>query len=404
MSDKNEISLQVDGKEYTSWTTARITRSIEAAAGSLTLIEPTDPENYDLREGSECRVSIGGEPVITGYIDEVALSLNDTGFTVTVEGRDKTADLIDCSAVGKSEVRNKSLIQIARELCQPFGISVLTEQGTDAEISLRLNPKAARSVAQRARRRKEKASSFAGENIGTFRSQPGETVLAALERVAKEKGLLITSTASGELLFTRTGKESSGATIKEGENFLAGNSTISLKERFSDYVVNGQQSGAEGLNGNRWKAFKATAKDINVKRFRPLVILAENAMGASGARRRASWEATVRAAKSISFSCTVPEFRNEKGALWKVNTLAKVEVPSLRVKREMLITEVSFEIGDGGRVTSLQFKRPDAFLLESEVPLQSQEPVSPSKPPIKNKTKRQRRKPKAAGISRELLK
>ena len=84
-------------------------------------------------------------------------------------------------------------------------------------------------------------------------------------------------------------------------------------------------------------------------------------MGITGARRRAAWEATVRAAKSTSISAEVAEWRSDVGKLWTPNTIVRLKCPSLRVDRELLITEVNFEMSDSGRTTSLTLKRPDAF-------------------------------------------
>lgn len=412
MSD-NEIKLYVEGKEFTSWESVTISRSIEAAAGSFSLAlvdDAANSQNYTIREGAECRVTIDGQTVITGYIDDVEMALSASDYSLAVSGRDKTCDLVDCSATGKPEIRNKSLIAIARELCRPFGIAVITDDGQDAAISVRLNPKAAQSVAQKARKRKESSSKFAGENIQNFRTQPGESVIDCLERVAREKGLLITSTPNGELLFTRSGKNNSGATIQEGKNLLDGRVRTSIKDRFSEYIVNGQQSGAEGLSGNRWKAFKSQTSDPAVKRYRPLVILAENAMGAAGARRRAAWEAAVRAARATTLEVSVPEWKTETGKIWAVNEIVRVEIPTLRITREMLVCEVNFVLDSGGRVTNLQLKRPDAFALETDIPLENNEPVKPTKP-VKPKNKkppirkppRQRAKPKPVSRSRDLV-
>lgn len=390
--NSDSIKLYVSGKLYSGWKSATITRSMEAASGhfSLSIVDynPSIAKEYTLKEGEKCRLMLGNDTIITGYIDDLDISIDADSYGVTVSGRDRTADLIDCSAVGKPEYRNKSLLSIARELCSPFSIPVLTSDGQDSEISVRLNPKAAKSIVQKARRRKEKSASFAGENIATFRTQPGETVLECLERIAREKGILITSTSNGELMFTRSGKVSSGAEIVEGKNLLNASSKTSLKERFSDYIVNGMQPGAEGMSGNRWKAFKSTSADSAVTRYRPLVIMAENAMGKAGAKRRASWEAINRAAKSVQISASVPGWRTDSGEVWQVNRLVKFRSPSLRIDRELLITEVSFSISDSGETTDLTLKRPDAFLLESDLVLPNNEPVKPAAP-IKKVTKKQ---------------
>ena len=51
-----------------------------------------------LREGLACEVRLGGEVVVTGYIDDYEPDLTETTSTICVEGRSRTGDLVDCSA------------------------------------------------------------------------------------------------------------------------------------------------------------------------------------------------------------------------------------------------------------------------------------------------------------------
>ena len=69
------------------------------------------------------------------------MSIDSGSFSLSVSGRDKTADLIDCSATGNSEFNNKTLTAIAQELCAPFGIAVLTDDGQDKQMSVGIEPK-----------------------------------------------------------------------------------------------------------------------------------------------------------------------------------------------------------------------------------------------------------------------
>jgi prophage tail gpP-like protein len=56
------------------------------------------------------------------------------------------------------------------------------------------------------------------------------------------------------------------------------------------------------------------------------------------------------------------------GALWPINALVRVRSPKkLHVDGDMLISQVTFEAGDGGRVTTLTLRRPDAFKPEPQV-------------------------------------
>jgi hypothetical protein len=83
----------------------------------------TSPRPF--REGESCRILVDGRPVITGYVDDVAIRYDDKDHAVSVSGRDRTADLVDCSAPSV-QWAGRSLPQVAAELCRPFGIGVRT--------------------------------------------------------------------------------------------------------------------------------------------------------------------------------------------------------------------------------------------------------------------------------------
>nr|WP_249942232.1 hypothetical protein [Escherichia coli] len=44
-------------------------------------------------------LKINGQTVISGWLDQVNQSISATRYQITISGRDKTGDLVDCSAV-----------------------------------------------------------------------------------------------------------------------------------------------------------------------------------------------------------------------------------------------------------------------------------------------------------------
>src|SRR5690349_1985971 len=97
----NEVFLVVSGKRYGGWKSIRVTRSIESFCGSFSLDVSDrwrgDETPWPIAEGDACRVEIGAEVVIDGYVDQRELGGDATTRTLSYTGRDRAADLVDCS-------------------------------------------------------------------------------------------------------------------------------------------------------------------------------------------------------------------------------------------------------------------------------------------------------------------
>jgi prophage tail gpP-like protein len=328
--DKNEVFLYVNNKIYSGWKDVSITRSLEAMAGSfsLSVVESKMSDAFDLFCGDEVVVKIGEDAVITGYIDDYHPSFDAQSHNITITGRDKTADLIDCSASYKTgQWNNQDIVKIAKVLCKSFGIEIKTD--------LSKLPK-----------------------IKKFKLQTGETVHEALDRLAKQLGVIITSTRDGSKLFiTRSSQEKLNITLKEGENILSASASYSFKDRFSQYIVRPQRS----------EKIKGICNDESVVRYRPKIFISEYALNKSEANVRAKWEAIVSAGKSSEIDIEVQGWRMPNGELWDVDKLVMIDSPKLRIKKNLLITEVSYKKNESGTTTSLKLKRPDAFTTIDEV-------------------------------------
>lgn len=174
-----DIQLHVNGRIYGGWKEARVTRSIDAISGKFDLNVTdrweVDSQPWQIFPGDECVIKIGGETLITGYVDEASPEYDSESHGIRISGRDKTCDLVDCSAVVKSyELRGLRLEDIAASLAQPFGINVRAEADTGARFE-------------------------------TFAIQPGETCWEAIERAARQRFMLVTTNGAGDLVIAGIG-------------------------------------------------------------------------------------------------------------------------------------------------------------------------------------------------------
>lgn len=328
------LEVTVRGRVYTAWTSVSISRSMEAVAGSFQVTAKAKP--WFIPPGAPVRLRVEGADLIQGYVDSHESSSDRPGALV-VSGRDKTADLIDCSAMNDpSEWRGLQLHEIAAEIADPFGI----------EVALETEP---------------------GPAFPVFRLQPGEKAWGAIERACRLRGVLAYTRGDGILLLTAAhDRDHASVPLFEGRNIESFRYLSSLADRFSAYVVRGQGFGSDEDFGDVVAGVQGDANDAGVTRYRPLAQIAEGAVTGASAQRRAQWEAAVRAARSAGLSVLVMGWRETPGGpLWRVNSLVQVEIPSIRVAGTFRIaaTRMTFDERAGTRC-DLSLARPDAFHAE----------------------------------------
>ncbi|OGQ23523.1 MAG: hypothetical protein A3C46_02195 [Deltaproteobacteria bacterium RIFCSPHIGHO2_02_FULL_44_16] len=346
-----DVALFVNGQKYEGWTEASIKRSVKAISGEFTL-SITDNWNgsgsvFFIRIGDEAQVKIGDEVLVTGFVEEIQNSIDAKSHTITVSGRDKTGDLVDCSAIYKSgEIKNADLVKIAQLLIEPFGLAVHAETDVGAAFS-------------------------------SFVVKTGETVFESLERAARLRGVILSSDGFGNLLMTKIGKNRAQTSLIEGQNIKQASITLDTKERYSKYVIKSQMKGTDTVHGKHVSQVKANGDDPVIKRYRPLIVIAEQQANTAETRIRAQWEAAVRAANSSKISVTVQGFEQREGAaLWHVNDLVYFESQTLGLSQEFLIADIEMKISaSAGRETTMTLQKPDAFIPKPEVE-KNHDPVS----------------------------
>ncbi len=339
----HDVRLTADGLDYGGWKTLRLARGIEQLAGTFELgvtdLWPGQQLVKNIAPGDSCTVSIDGTVVITGYVDDVNVEHSATSHEVTVSGRDATGDLVDCSAICKTgQFSRKKANAIIAEICKPFGISVSSDVGAASAVI----------------------------DVTQLALQGGETAHEILDRVAKLKALLLMSDGQGGLLITAPGNGGRvGTALMRGDNIKSGGVQFSFKERFSKYIVKGQGQNNDLLWGEATR-LKAETSDAGVSRYRPLIVIAEDLVDGAALKRRAAWEANVRAGKSAQLSYKVHGWTHGVGtdaALWQPNTIVHVTDPWCRTDADLLVKNVLFTLDESGSITTLALTPQQAFSL-----------------------------------------
>lgn len=376
----NRVSLEVGGMRYEGWKSVRIRHGIEQLAGtfSLDVTErwPDQTDAWAIEPGAACTVKIGGDVMITGYVDAVTVKTSPTEHTISIEGRDKTGDLVDCSAPAKEWV-GLPFEQIALELLEPYGVSLNSQLETGAGGYVTKKPGKGKAAA--------KAAGSGGGKLPRKASNSGETVHKLLEKLAKIQGVLLVSDRVGGLMVTRAGLNGRATDVLAlGQNLKTIDYERSFANLFSEITVKGQAHGAD-VPGQRVLSNGASVKPVatvkraagpgatsgsaSVTRYRPLLVMAEEQADAKRCQDRAEWEAGTREAKSKKINIKVQGWRQSDGTLWTINTLVRMQCQFVREDEDLLISTLEYSLDlAGGTVCSMTLYSPQAYDVLKEIP------------------------------------
>lgn len=339
--DQATLVVGAQSGELKGWNRIRVTRGIERMPSdfSITMTERfVSGEEVSVSPGDAFQLVLGDDLVMTGYVDTVAPALSDGQHSVSVSGRSKCADLVDCAAEWPGmQIVNSNIQQIATQLAMPYtGLGVVCDV-SDMPIVQQLN------------------------------ILLGETPYSVLERVARYSAVLLYDNVDGDLIITRVGDRIAAGGFAEGINVESIRAVYSNLDRFSEYMAVQQALDMlSDLSGGSLNVITRIS-DPGVARRRQRVIIAENlsAVGIEVTQRRAVWEMNRRNARGRMVSLTTDAWRDADGALWEPNTLAVVHAPTLKVVNEtMLIGSVTYRLDETGTHADLVLMPPDAFAPE----------------------------------------
>lgn len=404
--DVNRVRLLVEGQEYGGWKSVRIEAGIERQARSFDL-EVTDrwPGQTDIprriRPFDACQVFIGEDLVLTGWVDATPIKYDGKSVSVSVRGRSKTADLVDCcpipsgqaigagggswgDVIGKdgkkvnviqppsksaNQWRNMKMEAIAAALAAPYGLRVIAEVDT-------------------------------GRPIADHQVQPGETVFESIDRMMRLRHVLSTDNERGDLVFIDVGSAGRSETaIELGKNILAASTDLDYKGVFSEYIVKGQRAGNDAEYADDVAEEEGTAtedtvdsseaitRDSRSKRRRVLVIKQSGQADEGTCKDRADYERAHRAAKALQTSYTLAGWRQKSGALWLPNMMVRVRDGAVGFDTDMVIAEVSWHLDKEGLRSEIRVGPPDGYVTKAGKLKKSQKGGGPEWSDVKDRAK-----------------
>ncbi|WP_242173551.1 MULTISPECIES: phage baseplate assembly protein [unclassified Pseudomonas] len=338
MEPQNAVTLSVNGMDYSGWTKVSITASIERQCRSFDVgvtWELSGDAPIPIRQGDRCAIRIGADHVLTAFVFKTPISYDAKQITRGIGGRSKTADLVDCAAINKpGQWRGQSLQTIVKALASSYDIDVISQVAETSQI--------------------------ADHTI-----EPGETVFESIDRLLTLSRLLSTDDELGRLVIVSPGSAGRAVDRLElGQNILTGASDLDFSGVFSEYRVIGQRKGTDEENGKTVSEVSATVTDSRAPRRRVLLIQESGQMSSELVQARANWERGNRIGKALTLNYKVQGWRQSNGALWRVNLIVRVVDPALGMDRDMLISEVKYDLDESGTTCSLSVAPAEAFLPE----------------------------------------
>lgn len=248
MVDADKVELLIAGKMHGDWSSYEIDSDLLTPADGwqVALGMSGGQMPPDVLAGAPVVVKVGGETVLTGRVDEISHALGKTSHTFTLSGRDKAADLVDCSAPIFT-AKLVSLKALVAKLVSEFGIKPVRIEADTALTREKVNV------------------------------EPGDSAWDALAHAAEANGLWPWFEPDGTLVVG--GPDYSTPVVAtlilrksgKGNNVLSLAKQQSMHGRYSKMTVLGQTHGTyldQGKND-----LHASAADDGVSWHRPRIVV-----------------------------------------------------------------------------------------------------------------------------------
>ena len=339
--NREKVTLSVGGTDFSGWKSVSIRAGLERQAREFNLgitwqWPGGGPVPVRIEQGEEVQIRIGADLLLTGYAFGAPIWYDNNKVNLSIIGRSRTADLVDCAAANSpGQWRNRTVKAIITELAGEYQIPVLGEQ--------------------------------LGEKIiADHTILPGETAFESIDRLLTISRLFSTDDGLGRLVIARPGSAGRATdNLELGKNILSGQANLDFSNVFSEYVCKGQRSGTDESFGSAASEVEARICDKRIARRRVKIIRESGQTTEDLAGARAQWERANAVGKALAVEYTLQGWRQSSGELWRHNLLARLIDPLIGFDRDVLISEISYELSESsGTTAKISVAPPEAFLPE----------------------------------------
>lgn len=376
ITGKPLVTVAVGQVEASAWREVEISRSIESVTPTWSLLTDNRDVASAFDPGLMADISIGGAPVVTGYIDRTYRAISPNDHAIRIVGRGKCADLLDTSFIygTAGNLQGLTIAELAARICKPYDIGIVDQYSAG---------------------RTNQSGMLMDAVIPRLQMNEGRSPFELLSPITAWAGCLMYEAPTGDLILSTPawGMHSGvngGAAIEVGRNVLAGTSAFSADQRFSEYHSTALPSPTLALADDGrgfWDGLRpVSVLDKDISRYRPFVIVEPNTMPVGGAGQsseafadaRVRFEAMRRWGRSRQISVTVDSWTDAAGNLWEPNALCSLSAPQLGGSSEYDLSTVTWLIVDvtyrlnarTGTTCDLVLMPQQAFTVEPQLLLQ----------------------------------
>lgn len=339
-SGDNEVAVLINGQRFRFWSNIRITRSLDAMdiADFGAPFEHDAPGFRDFFRPfayAPMAITVGGAPLFTGIMVDVTPAVDNNRRTVAVGGYSLPGVLNDCTPPASAfplEFNDQTLPDIASAIAAPFGVS--------AEFR-----------------------GAAGAAFERVACEPGRRALEFLVDLAQQRGLIVSSTERGALLFWRSADTGAPvARLQQGEAPVLSVTPFFTPQQYYSHVT-GLEPVIVGLEGAQYTAQNPRLRGVT----RPMTYTASDTEGGD---IKPAVEAKIGRmfGNAIAYSITLATWRDPSGALWAPNTTVRVTAPDAMIyeEYEFVIRSVEFVRHAAEETATLSLMLPGSF--NGEIP------------------------------------
>lgn len=338
------FSLKIQGKDFENFNNFSLTLSFDSIASTFSFDAKFNPDNAEHRNlfrpfsYRKCEVFGDDELLLTGVILNHKFSQKPAKTLTSISGYSVTGVLEDSSIPVEKyplETNNKTLLEIAQDLCNPFGLTVVSNTNDTATV------------------------------IESTTAKMGESIKSYLSNLCSQRNLILTHDNIGRLVITKVpSSQKAITTLENSEVELSCNgqnmhSVITVMKQAS---IDTDNAGEATIQNPFISAFQTSITPSNpfVPNLRPLV--KEQNSGNDNTTEQAAKTALANELKALKFTIPINSWYINK-SLIKPSQIIKVTAPDcfLYKPTELFIESVTFTGSPESQKAVLSCSLPEVY-------------------------------------------
>lgn len=342
MAEQDEkATLIVGGSKFEDWESVWVQKTWGDSFHQFRFTcAERDEAPKQLKPEDECEIELAGELAITGMILTRQAAYDENSHGVMLQGVSNSWAAARSSIIHETNsFDGKTFMQIAEEVLEKTGVKG-TKKGTISETK-----------------------------FDRMHTHIGETIFQFLERIAKERKIIVTADKDGNFLFV--GENYSGEQIGalvEGVNIKRCNAVLSVSAQRSEFLVNSSTAATDSQHGRKASEQQAKEKSKGLKRYSVLLVPNEQPVWTEDeVKKRLKNERMWTEAQQVQATIVVQGWKAGTGKLWEPGQQVSVKSKMALIDQELAIQSATYTQDDAsGTLTTLVCVAPSGLNGSSE--------------------------------------